>query len=83
MISGLKGGTYEENLSEKRRHQADMLQTFKILKGHDRVKKDTWFQMAAQSERATRSSHGLLNLRPKPFRLEVRRHFFSIKSHMQ
>jgi hypothetical protein len=64
IFSGLKGDTYEENLSRvgnayvgrEERHQADMLQTFKILKGHDRVNKDTWFQMATQSERATRTS---------------------------
>ncbi len=53
------------------------MQTFKILKGHDRVNKDTWFQMAAKSEKATRSTDGLLNLGPKPCRLEVRRNFFS------
>ncbi len=41
------------------------------------VNKETWFQMAAQSERATMSHDGLLNLRPKPCRLEVRRIFSS------
>jgi hypothetical protein len=44
MVSGLKGKTYEERLvelglatPEECRHQMDMLQTFKIIKGHDRV----------------------------------------------
>jgi hypothetical protein len=39
MVSGLKGVTYEEKLPEvgiltleERRHQADMVQTFKIVK---------------------------------------------------
>jgi hypothetical protein len=39
MVSGLKSVTYEEKLSERgmpileeRRHQADMVQTFKIVK---------------------------------------------------
>jgi hypothetical protein len=41
------------------------------------VNSETWFQMAAHAERATRSSDGLLNLRQRPARLEVRRNFFS------
>ncbi len=51
MISGLKGNSYEERLRElglttleERGHQADMVQTFKILRGFDKVKSDTWFQ---------------------------------------
>jgi hypothetical protein len=50
MISGLKG-TYEEKLKEldittleERRHQADMLQTFKIVRGFDKVNSETGFQ---------------------------------------
>jgi hypothetical protein len=46
MVSGLKGATYEEKLEElemltlkERRHQADMVQVFKILHGHDIVDK--------------------------------------------
>ena len=42
MISGLKGQTYEERLKkvglltlEKRRHQADMVQTYKIVTGKE------------------------------------------------
>jgi hypothetical protein len=45
MVSGLKGTEYEERLKElglttleERRHQADMLQTFKIVRGIDKVK---------------------------------------------
>ncbi len=44
MVSGLKGTEYEERLKElglttleERRHQADMLQTFKIVRGIDKV----------------------------------------------
>jgi hypothetical protein len=51
MISGLKGAAYGEKLAElslttleERRHQTDMLQTLKILRGFDRVSSDTWFQ---------------------------------------
>jgi hypothetical protein len=84
MVSGLKGESYEEKLKElglptleERRHQADMLQTFKILRGIDRVDHKTWFQLAAETGRATRSADDPLNLRLKASRLEVRRHFFS------
>ena len=56
MVSGLKGESYEEKLKElglptleERRHQADMLQTFKILRGIDRVDHKTWFQLAAET----------------------------------
>ncbi len=62
---------------EERRHQADMLQTFKIVREIDKVSSETWFQMAAHAERATRSTDGPLNLRQRPARLEVRRNFFS------
>ena len=61
MVSGLKGTSYLEKLCElgmvtleERRHQLDMLQTFKILNGFDRVKKDTWFTSAQTSGRDTR-----------------------------
>jgi hypothetical protein len=53
------------------------LQTFKIVRGLDKVNSETWFQMAAHAERATRSSDGPLNLRQRHARLEVRRNFFS------
>ncbi len=38
---------------------------------------ENWFQVPAHAERATRSTDGPLNLRPRPARLEVRRNFFS------
>jgi len=44
MVSGLRTNTYEERLKEiglttleERRHQTDMIQTYKILHGKDRV----------------------------------------------
>ena len=70
MVSGLKGKTYEERLVElglttleERRHQMDMLQTFKIVKGHDRVDSTMWFQKVDTSVRTTRSAADPLNLR--------------------
>ncbi len=44
MVSGLKGESKEEKLEEERRHHAEMLQPFKIVRGIDRVDHNTWFQ---------------------------------------
>jgi hypothetical protein len=84
MISGLQGKSYEEKLKElgittleERRHQSDMVQTYKILHGHDKVKSDTLFVRADQSNVQTRSATGPMNLRHQAARLEVRRNFFS------
>ena len=45
----MKGNTYEERLKEvglltleERRHQANMVQTFKIVTGKDIVNSETW-----------------------------------------
>jgi hypothetical protein len=84
MVSGLKGKTYEEKLlelglttMEERRHQADMVQTFKIIHGIDNVSPDTWFRRVDSTVRTTRSCADPLNLRLQTARLETRRNFFS------
>jgi hypothetical protein len=84
MISGLRGATYEEKLSElglttleERRHQTDMLQTFKIQRGFDRVDSDTIFQRVDTAVRTTRSDADPVNLKAQPARLGFRRNFFS------
>jgi ribonuclease P/MRP protein subunit RPP40 len=84
MISGLAGRTYEDRLKElgivaleERRHQMDMLQTFKILSGKEKVDPSSWFTMASDSERVTRQSADRLNIRPGTPRLDIRRYFYS------
>jgi hypothetical protein len=84
MVSGLKGTTYEEKLKElgltsleERRHQIDMTQTFKIIRGFDKVSSSTWFQHVDTSVRTTRSAADPLNLKPQAVRLDLRRNFFS------
>jgi hypothetical protein len=74
-VSGLKGNIYEDKLRElemltleERRHQADMAQTFKIIRGVDMVNCVSWFQMVGQAGRATRSTDDTLNVRPKAAR---------------
>jgi ribonuclease P/MRP protein subunit RPP40 len=84
MVSGLQSKTYEDRLRElglttleERRHQADMVQTYKIVTGKDLVNKETWFKSVTETGRPTRSAADPLNLRPQASRLEIRRHFFS------
>jgi ribonuclease P/MRP protein subunit RPP40 len=55
MVLGLKGRTYEKRLEElkmttleERRHQADMLQVYKIITRKDNVDSACWFKMAAK-----------------------------------
>ena len=61
----------------ERRHQLDMVQTYKILTGKDNVSRDNWFQMADSTGRVTRAAEDPFNLRIPQARLEVRRQFFS------
>ena len=85
MVSGLSNGTYTERLCELnlltlegRRMQYDLVQTFKIIRGFDRVDCKKWFQLVGNSPvRLTRLTHDPLNIVAKPFRGEVRRNFFS------
>ena len=84
MVTGLRGTSYEEKLTElglttlaETRHQTDMLQTYKKLTGKDMVKSESLFVMASENERATRSSADPLNLRVPASRLEIRRNFYS------
>jgi hypothetical protein len=65
MNSGLKGATLCEKLAElgpttleEHRHQTDMFQTLKILRGIDRVSSDTWFQRVDTSVRTTQERSG-------------------------
>jgi hypothetical protein len=82
MVSCLKGNSYEERLRElkmttleERRHQLDMAQVFKILHGHDSVKKESWFQMMTGN---TRMAKGQLNIAKPRARTEQRMNFFSV-----
>jgi hypothetical protein len=84
MVSGLKGRTYEEKLEElglttleKRRHQADMVQLYKIVTGKDNVKGETWFKMAAEGAVRTRQAAALMNILKPRVSLEIRSNFFS------
>ncbi len=86
MVSGLGGTNYEEKLKElglttleERRHQADMLQAYKIITGKDNVQRESWFKMAAEGVVRTRQAAGLMNVVKPRSRLEVRSNFFSVR----
>jgi ribonucleases P/MRP protein subunit RPP40 len=74
-VSGLRGRSYKERISElglpsldDRRHEADMVQVYKILSEGDRVFSDQWFETMENARqtrhvdspqlRAARASHG-------------------------
>ena len=88
MIPGLRG-RYEDKLKElgmttlqRRRERGDMIQTWRILNGKDRVDPAKWFRLQEDQTRegatSTRRHQGYQALLPRPpSRLEVRRNFFS------
>jgi ribonuclease P/MRP protein subunit RPP40 len=86
MVAGLNGSSYEEKLEEldmltmeERRHQADMVQVYKILHGHDNVDKNQWFRLTSENDTRTRLATGVLNLVKPRFSTEVRKNFFSVR----
>jgi len=84
-VTGLQSRAYEDRLHElglasleDRRHEIDMIQVFKIVKGCDDVKSDQWFKMAAgEGRRPTRAAAGLYNLAAERSAHDYRRNTFS------
>ena len=86
MVAGMRATDYEGRLKElglttlsERRHQTDILQTYKVLTGKDATDPKTWFKLAAEGPRQTRNATGPLNVQANHGRLEVRRNFYSIR----
>jgi hypothetical protein len=87
MVSGLRSRDYEDRLKElnlttleERRHQADMLLMYKICTGKDGMAKEDWFSPAPAAAARTRLNADPLNVRPNHGRLDVRRHFFTVRA---
>ena len=86
MIAGLNGRTYEEKLDDlgllslkDRRTKLDLIQTYKILKGINRVDHDTWFsKVGVDATRLTRHTSYHNNLLSKRSRSDVRQNFSQI-----
>ena len=89
MVSGLKGTTYEERMQElgmisleDRRVRGDLIETYKILTGKEKVDPSSWFSMAAETRgqaMGTRTSSGFLNIAEPLADLDIRRNFFSVR----
>ena len=80
-------GTYEEKLLKigltslkDRRTRGDCIETFKMLRGFTKVDKSTWLTLLSRDVGPqTRLSSDPLSLETKPARLDLRKHFFSIR----
>ena len=88
MVSNIGKGSYIEKLSklklttlEERRWRGDMIQTWRIMSGKDRVSVSTWFDMEVDRRREgatiTRNASGHHAIRPRNFQHDDRGHFFS------
>ena len=96
MLSDVKGATYEDKLKDaglttlkERRKRGDAIQTFKVLKGFNKVSKDNWFQLVPDDARPTRMNARVKGgevvkkeavLVVERARLETRRNFYSIRA---
>ena len=88
MVSNIPRGTYEQRLQslslttlEERRWRGDMIQTWRIMSGKDRVEPSTWFDFEADRERegATTTRNALSHhaIRPREFKYRERGEFYS------
>ena len=88
MVSNIAKGSYEERLKalnlttlEERRWRGDMIQTWRIMTGKDRVEASTWFDFEADRPRegatTTRNAAGHHAIRPRQFKYRERGEFFT------
>ena len=85
LVSGLRSQDYKDRLQElkllslkDRRIKTDMITTYKILNGFDRVDSSTWFKQINQTRR-TRLNADPANLESSFSKTEIRRNFFNIR----
>ena len=95
-LSDVRGESYEEKLKKvglttlkERRKRGDAIETFKTLKGFNRVEKEEWFQLISEEARPTRSNteateDGMRRkenvIKVETARLEVRRNWFMVRA---
>jgi len=86
MVSGLGNKDYSERLIDlkmnslsERREELDMTEMFKIMSGQSDVQCGTWFEKVDTEGRVTRQSSEELNVRVPGARLDLRKHFFSVR----
>ena len=80
MLPGMEGRSYEERLRdlglfslERRRLRGDLIETYKMVRGLDRVDRDSLFPLM---EKASTRGHGF-KLRGGSYRTDVRGRFFT------
>ena len=61
---------------EERRHRADMALVHSVMLGRTDISTEDWFQRADTGIRATRTA----TVQPKHGRLEIRKHFFTVRA---
>lgn len=87
-VMGLTASNYKDRLAElglttptARRQRLDMIQTYKIIQGHDDVDKEEWFRLIPNDRthmtRRTEEGHTIETDRPKT---DLRRNFVKPKS---
>ena len=88
MVSGLKERSYEGRLAEvglttltARRKRGDVIEVWKFLHGETYVDYSTLFTLASDGavHNTRQASTDSMNLKRKPWNLELRRHFFSVR----
>ena len=96
MLSDVQGKDYYEKLRDaglttlsERRTRGDAIETFKTLKGFNRVRREDWFSVRAADARPTRSTTSIseegeerreLMLQIQRANLEIRRNYFTIRA---
>ena len=96
MISNAPAGTYGDRMNalgmtslKERRTRGDMIETFKTMRGKNRVERSDWFMVREEEEvRPTRSNTMIVDTEEVRKRevlvieranLEMRRHFFTVR----
>ena len=90
-VSGLKGTTYEQKLSEigllslkDRRIYLDLMEVFKLINGLTRVNRIDIFELTGDAARRhTRNTECPNNIVLKRCNLEIRRNFFSTRAALE
>ena len=96
MVCDRRGTTYEERLVSvglsslrERRIRGDAIETFKTLKGFNRVNPSKWFKISGPEARATRRTTSVLeegevrrdgSLYRQSFNLDIRKNFFTVRA---
>ena len=87
MVSGLESREYKERCREvgldslqTRRERQDILQTYKIMQGIDKVRPEILFTRVGERQEArTRLSADPLNLKTQLSNLDIRKHSFAVR----